>query len=216
MSRQVIDLTGQRFGRLEVLSFVGTDQLGAIWRVRCDCGTEKTARAKTLRAGHAKSCGCYSREMRPIYGGMSKKHGMKDSPTYRVWTGMLGRCRNTKSKSYANYGGRGIAVCERWHAFEAFLADMGERPPGMTLERDDVNGDYEPGNCRWATWMEQARNKRNSRLIEYDGETLCFAEWVERTGLNRETVSDRLERGWSVAAAFSTPAGAKPTSTGEA
>lgn len=111
---------------------------------------------------------------------------------------MLARCTNGKNRRYKDYGGRGIGVCERWYDFANFLADMGEKPKGYSLDRIDVNGDYEPGNCRWATATEQARNKRNNTLLTHNGETHTIAEWGDILGIRHTTISTRLHSGWSV------------------
>lgn len=111
---------------------------------------------------------------------------------------MMTRYTNPKVKEYPDYGGRGIKVCERWHSFENFLTDMGERPPGMSIDRHPNNdGNYEPGNCRWATRTQQARNKRNSRLLTVNGVTRCVAEWAEIMGVRDSVIRDRLRGGWS-------------------
>lgn len=120
----------------------------------------------------------------------SPKHGHnrpgQRSDTYQCWASMLQRCLNSGNRNYPNYGGRGIKVCQRWLAFGNFLADMGERPPGMSLDRyPDQNGNYEPGNCRWATPKEQMRNTRWNRMLTFDGRTQCVSAWVEETGLSR-------------------------------
>jgi hypothetical protein len=127
-----------------------------------------------------------------------------NSPTYKSWSHMLSRCQNPKTRSYPDYGGRGIAVCDRWQSFEAFLEDMGEAPPGMTIERIENHKGYEPGNCRWATRAEQNRNTRQNRMLTYKGETKCLMEWSRITGIHFQTLIRRLER-WSVEKAFETP-----------
>ncbi|MCY1042702.1 hypothetical protein OV208_15360 [Corallococcus sp. bb12-1] len=118
---------------------------------------------------------------------------------------MLTRCTNSNYPGFDKYGGRGITVCERWTSFENFLADMGERPTGMTLDRIDNNGSYAPGNCRWATLKQQSRNKRSSRNVTIDGVTLTVAGWCERLGVKRATVYDRLKLGWSIERALTIP-----------
>lgn len=141
----------------------------------------------------------------------AKTHGHTaegaDSPTYRTWRGMIQRCTNPKAHEFSSYGGRGIHVCERWlDSFEAFLADMGERPEGTTLDRyPDNDGDYEPGNCRWATRAEQARNSSRARLVEINGETDTIMSWCRRYGINHQTVRYREQRGWDVELAITTP-----------
>lgn len=118
--------------------------------------------------------------------------------TYRAWVGMHKRCSNPAYQHYAEYGGRGISVCERWGDFRNFLADMGEAPLGRSLDRKDNNKGYSLRNCRWATRVEQAQNKRNNRLLEFEGETLCLCEWARRTMQSAPTLCKRLKRGWSV------------------
>ena len=130
---------------------------------------------------------------------------MSHTPTYVAWRAMLSRCRNPKSKDFARYGARGIVVCERWMKFENFLADMGARPLGMTVDRERGEGNYEPGNCRWATPKEQARNRRSNVLITFQGHTASIAEWAERTGLERKTLENRIRVGWPVMKALTTP-----------
>jgi len=123
-------------------------------------------------------------------------HG-KISPTYHTWTGMKDRCGNRKNKRFHRYGARGISVCDRWESFENFLADMGEKPPGMSLDRIDNNGNYCPENCRWATGKQQARNKSNNTLMTHAGKTQTMQEWSEELGITSSTISWRLQRGWS-------------------
>lgn len=124
-------------------------------------------------------------------------HGMHATPTWQAWKDMKARCSNPNLKNYARYGGRGIRVCERWLKFENFLADMGIRPDGMTLERKENDGDYEPGNCRWATRLEQARNTRRNRYIEIDGKRLTLSEWARDRGVSRFLIRDRIDAGIS-------------------
>jgi hypothetical protein len=127
------------------------------------------------------------------------------SPTYQTWRNMRSRCENPNVPAYKNYGGRGITVCERWKTFENFLADMGERPEGMTIERIDNDRGYEPGNCRWATYNEQARNMRSNQRITLNGETKCLTEWAEQYGIKMPTLWARLRMGWSVEEALTKP-----------
>jgi hypothetical protein len=132
--------------------------------------------------------------------------GGKISPTYQSWKDMKARCNCTTKSDYAYYGGRGIKVCERWQSFSTFVLDMGARPAGMTLERDDNDGDYSPDNCRWATRKEQTHNTRRSVRVTYNGETMCVAEWAARIGISRKTLLDRLQRyGWTAERALTTP-----------
>ena len=140
---------------------------------------------------------------------LSFKHahcpGGTESPTYRSWRDMRARCEKPKLANWKDYGGRGIKVCDRWQSFENFLADMGERPAGLTLDRKDNEGHYCKENCRWATRKEQMRNRRPNRMITYQGRTLCMIEWAEQAGITRHTLKYRLNAGWSMQRALETP-----------
>lgn len=158
-----IDLTGQTFGRLLALGEGAKAGQHVTYRCRCACGNEVVVRAQSLRKGETRSCGCYrADELRDA----KTVHGMYGSPTYRSWRAMLARCSSDpKHPQFKDYGGRGITVDPAWQdSFAAFFADMGERPPGRTLDRIDNDKGYSGGNCRWATRTEQARNKRNTRI----------------------------------------------------
>lgn len=184
------EMAGRRVGQLTVLERAGSSaQRQALWLCICSCGNKTTVPGFRLRDGTTGSCGCAR-----VPHGHTRDH--KPSPTYRSWTAMWGRCTQPTVNGYENYGGRGIKVCARWEGFERFLADMGERPPGTTLDRIDENGNYEPGNCRWATAVEQQNNKRSNHTLTVNGETLTVSQWARRTGIGKTTLHERLRRGW--------------------
>ncbi len=188
-----IDLGGQRFGRLTVEFYEGLRNGKAYWRCVCDCGAQASVGAGLLRSGKTTSCGCYRSE---LMGKIKRKHGMVGTPEYNAYSSMLGRCLNKNNHKFSQYGGRGIKVCERWReSFVNFYADMGARPDGCSLDRINVNGNYEPGNCRWATAVQQGQNKTNTINLAYNGETKCLAEWSRQYGVPLVTAYSRLQRG---------------------
>lgn len=211
------NLTGQRFGALVVVR-QGERGLGRQrWVVRCDCGSpEQVAPRSALLRGAKLSCGCRRRDR---MGALNASHRMCTTPTYLAWRGAIGRCENQSGVGWHNYGARGIRVCERWRGgFEAFLADMGERPSkDHSLDRIDNERGYDCGrcndcaargagpNCRWATRTEQGRNRRTNQVLELNGQRACVAEWAERIGVPAGIIFGRLYRGWSVEKALAEP-----------
>lgn len=192
-----LSLAGQRFGRLTAVAPTEARLDGrVIWRCLCDCGEEKFAKSVNLKLGKTKTCGKCDKEP------SRKTH----RPTYGIWEKMRRRCESPLDPAYSYYGGRGIFVCERWRVYENFLADMGERPPGLTLERVNNDMGYSPDNCRWATRLEQQRNRRVNRRLSLNGETKCLSEWADILGINRETLRGRVAiHGWSDEKALTEP-----------
>ncbi len=203
-----IDITGQRFGRLVVVKRDGTCKVSghALWFCKCDCGNTVTTLSTSLRRHLTKSCGCYQKHIardRYINNTLGLKNGHhvggQSTRIWKTWKGMMQRCYMASGKSYRDYGGRGIAVCKRWHKFENFLSDMGESPAkGHSLDRIDNNGNYCLSNCKWSTAKQQARNRRNNKLITYNKQTLCISEWGEQLGVDRKVIASRIRHGWSI------------------
>lgn len=204
------DLTGQRFGRLTVVSRAENTQSGQTrWNCRCDCGNKKIIMGSSLRKGITTSCGCYRKENLLK---CSIKHGKKNTRLYVVWQGMRRRCFDTNIEAYKNYGGRGITVCPKWLDFESFYTwaiangyDENAKRGECTLDRIDVNGNYEPDNCRWVNMKAQANNMRKNVNLEYNGETKTLREWCELLNLSYNTIYGRLMKGWDIQKALETP-----------
>lgn len=202
MSTKLLINQGQRFGRFVILNEIQPHRKpnGALVRMfdcLCDCGCIKSVRLSSLTSGATVSCGCFHKEKAAEVGkAIHTTHGLSKTQIYFVWSAMRRRCGNPSDKRFSDYGGRGIKVCERWNnSFEAFLQDMGPRPEGGTLERIDNNGNYEPGNVRWASWKEQARNNRRNHLHTINGQTKSLAEWCEILGEPWTTVKKRVAAG---------------------
>lgn len=189
------DLTGQRFERLLVLEPHGRSKFGAVqWLCQCDCGRLTTADSHSLRSGHKRSCGCLMREE---CGNRSRTHGLSRDRIYHIYYGVKQRCENPKSTAYKDYGGRGIRVLwEDWRSFREWALANGYKE-GLTLDRIDVNGDYEPSNCRWIPQAEQMRNTRKTRYLTYQNETKPLIEWCEILNVRFGTAATRVARGWS-------------------
>lgn len=206
MSNPIIHTGGERFGRLVVIR--QSENIGGrrAWHCQCDCGATCNVTGKALRQGGTKSCGCLHSDLVSARMKVQMlKHGhcrtdirTGQTKTHRAWNAMLSRCRNKNVKNYKDYGGRGISVCERWLKFENFLSDMGEAPSGLTLDRINVNGDYEPGNCRWADWKTQQLNRRNNHWITFGGRTMTITQWEKEAGFPQGKISQRMKHGWTL------------------
>lgn len=183
---------GAKRHRLTALRDLGRLGRQRTWLFRCECGTEVALQANGVTRGKTKSCGCYRRDWGRE---RSTVHGLHRTPTYHSWQSMIGRCSYPSQRHYREYGGRGIKICERWMTFANFLADMGERPLGMTLDRENTNGHYEPDNCRWATPIQQARNTRSNLIVRVHGLNLSLVEACEELGLRYSTIYGRMRRG---------------------
>lgn len=200
------DLTGKRFGRLVVIERAGNSKNGrnSTWRCKCDCGRETTVIGTLLRNGHTQSCGCYGKSR---LGENNYKHGKKNKRLYGVWCNMRQRCNDENFVGYKYYGGRGITVCEEWQEYLPFhdwAMGNGYRE-GLSIDRIDVDGNYCPENCRWATTKEQNNNTRANHRLSYNGETHTMSEWAEITGINMQTLWQRIKRGWTTEKALTTP-----------
>ena len=180
---------GKRYGKLTVMAYShANEHHQRFWECICDCGNRHVTQQASLRNGFCLSCGCISleREYRPKY-------------TYMAWSSMKSRCHNPKASNYHNYGARGIVVCDRWrNSFANFLADMGEKPKTCSMERIDNSGNYEPGNCRWATNKDQANNKRTNINLTFDGQTMTMKQWAEKLGINYRTLTSRIRSGFEI------------------
>lgn len=198
----VKEMTGEVFGRLAVVGRSGSDKSGnAKWRCVCECGEVKDVLGQSLRNGSTVSCGCFNREIVSSH----KTHGASHTSEYKAWYGMLQRCTNPNHEKWHRYGGRGISVCDRWKDYQNFLNDMGTRPPGMTIDRENNDGNYEPSNCRWATQKTQGNNRGNNRTFTIDGIERTLSDASRKFGISKETVRGRLSCGWEADAAFKTP-----------
>ena len=191
-------ITGEKFGRLTIIRNAGVINKRTHCECLCECGEKRTIAISNLRNGHSQSCGCLARDI-------NTTHGKSGTPTYKAWHGMVSRCHNKDHQSYHYYGSRGIFVCRRWrYDYEQFLHDMGTKPNGMSLDREDNDKGYSPDNCRWANTVTQGNNRRNNQIIEHDGEALSYAQWSYRLGGARHLVGNRIKAGWDQITAVTT------------
>ena len=195
LSHTTKDEVGKRYSRLVVLGKHGFSDGKVTWNCRCDCGNLCVVSGANLRRKATRSCGC-----------LRATHRLKGTREHRTWQAMRQRCMNPENPKFKDYGGRGINVCRRWESFENFLADMGTCPSrGSQIDRINNNRGYEPKNCRWVSCKQNNRNRRDNRILEFNGEKRCLAEWAEVAGLKVGTLWMRLNNGWSVERAVATP-----------
>jgi hypothetical protein len=203
------DILGMKFNRWTVLASAPTkNHKGKSYSCRCECGTKRVVRKDQLTRGVSKSCGCLKAEVAAAQvKRLFTTHGLANKTrTYGVWKGIRKRCTNPNAKEFKFYGGRGISMCNRWQRYENFLADMGEAPKDHSIDRIDVNGNYEPKNCRWADKKTQMNNMRPNVLIKYMGETLTLKQWAEKLGVPYHRIYQRIFKlSWSVEKAFTAP-----------
>lgn len=189
------DITGRKFGRITVIDLSGVSKNGKkVWNCVCDCGVEKRILSGSLLSGRTKSCGCLSvdtsRENATI-------HNHCYENIYSIYKGIKSRCYNKNHKNYSTYGGRGVIMCDRWlNDVNLFILDMGPRPSTRhSVDRIDNNGNYEPSNCKWSTQKEQCNNNSRNHPITWNGITKNIGQWAELTGINRNTIRDRINAG---------------------
>ena len=200
---------GKRFGKLIVTAILkAVDGRHRMCHVECDCGATRSLQIRYLTGGHSTHCGCSDKHTGQPMGGHHELHGQSGTPEYHAFMSMLSRCYSPKSSAWFTHGARGIRVCDRWlpdrhggsmtmtEALENFLADMGDRPKGMTLDRKDNEGHYSPENCRWATPRAQANNRRNTLQLTIRGTTKTFSEWSKGSGIGTSLIRHRLMNGW--------------------
>lgn len=191
MPKTPLNLAGRTFDRLTVIKRADRPRH---WVCRCACGNEKTVHASNLLDGKSRSCGCLQKERASE---TSSTHGMTKHAIYHSWSSMLNRCTNPKNEDFKHYGGRGIEVCDRWRYFEQFRNDMlPSWAPGLTLEREDTNGNYEPGNCRWATQAEQLRNTRRTVMLDTPWGRMCQKDAAAKAGISVGALVHRLAANW--------------------
>lgn len=197
------DIIGQVFGKLTVIKRnEKVKSTHVVYECVCECGETTNVRRQSLLNGSTRSCSCISREAASE---RLRKHGLSKTPEYVAWVDMIQRCTNPNKKSYVSYGARGIKICDRWQrSFENFYDDMGPRPQGMSIDRINNDGNYEPKNCRWTTLREQYRNQRKTRFFSYKGESKTISEWSKIFNITRHTLRMRLKNGWGVEKSLTT------------
>jgi len=202
-----IDRTGNKFGKLTVLNLdlEKSTKKRKFWVCICECGETRSINGDNLSGGRTKSCGCLQVENQLVQAAKRRKWGPELLPTRHIWQLMWRRCENPKDCVYKHYGARGIKVCDEWKDFDVFLNDMGIKPEGLSLERKDVNGNYCPENCCWATTLEQVRNRTTTKWITLMDQTKSASEWCEIYNVSQSLFSARTARGWDPLRALTTP-----------
>jgi hypothetical protein len=198
----ILGVVGMKFGRWTAINKEPNKGKYICYRFRCECGTESVLTLSSVKSGNSLSCGCYQKELASL---RRTSHGKSATPTYAAWNTMRQRCSNPNNGKFKNYGARGITVCDRWNTFENFLEDMGERPHGLTLDRINNSLGYFKGNCRWASQQDQQNNRRNNKLVEFDGKTMTVAQWERHLGVAKDFLKRRLLEGFSMERAINTP-----------
>ena len=201
-----IDLTGQKFGRLTVIKRLENNKRNeTVWLCKCECGKEVNVTYGHLAYGHSKSCGCYAKE---LFVNTVSKHKLRTHRLYNIWRGIKQRCCNSKSVFFNYYGGRGIKICDEWlNDFKKFYdwSVKNGYDGKLSIDRINNDGNYEPHNCRWANPKIQSTNRRTNRIIEINGEKKCLSEWLEINNISSTTFYRRINNGWNVVEALTTP-----------
>ena len=207
MRKDYSGYVGRTFNRLTILEIIKIPKHHTKAKCLCVCGNEKVVDIQLLESGRTKSCGCYREEVGVAKGKNTKKHGYVGNKLYYVHQSMIARCENKNHHAYKDYGGRGISVCKEWHdmgVFAKWALNNGYRE-GLTIDRMDNDGNYEPSNCRWATRKEQGNNRRTNLSFSYKGKEMNTAEILEMTGMSKGTFHSRLHNGWSIEKIIETP-----------
>lgn len=201
---KLLDLTGQRFGRLVVVERAENSGRTTRWLCVCECGRNVVVRQPDIKSGKTQSCGCAHKEQ---LAKRNRTHGLSQTRISRIWRAMKDRCYNPNAQAFQNYGGRGITVCDEWKndmmSFYTWSIEHGY-DDHLSIDRIDVNGNYEPTNCRWVDKKTQANNTRSNHMIEYGGRVQSLSKWSAETGIKPHTIRRRLELGWSIEKALTT------------